>query len=169
MTTLSNCNRAVFGRKFPEIWPNKPAANLKVENLCRSCRRNRRGAAVVEFAFVAPVFILLVLGMIEMGRGVMVQQIITNASREGARSAVLDNSTVSGVQTTVKNYLTGTLGAAASTAATVNVTIPAQRYGNAATVSVSIPYSNVSWVPIAKYLSGKSLSASSTMRCESVQ
>ncbi len=39
----------------------------------------------MEFAVVAPVFLLLVFGMIEYGRMVMVQQVITNASREGAR------------------------------------------------------------------------------------
>ncbi len=47
----------------------------------------------MEFAVVAPVFLLLVFGMIEYGRMVMVQQVITNASREGARVAVLDGST----------------------------------------------------------------------------
>ena len=51
-------------------------------------RRKRRGAAVVEFAIVAPLFFLLIFGMIEYGRMVMVQQVITNASREGARRAV---------------------------------------------------------------------------------
>ena len=48
-------------------------------------RKNRLAAAAVEFAVVAPVFLLLVFGMIEYGRMVMVYQILTNASREGAR------------------------------------------------------------------------------------
>ena len=80
--------------------------NLKVENFFRSCRRNRRGTAAVEFAIVAPVFFLLVFGMIEYGRMVMVQQVITNASREGARVGVLDGSTSTNVTTAVNNYLT---------------------------------------------------------------
>ena len=41
---------------------------------------------------VAPVLFLIVFGMIEFGRMVMVQQVITNASREGARVAVLDGA-----------------------------------------------------------------------------
>ena len=167
MNFQPSCYRVLSSSKPASPVTNGLKANFKVENLCRSCRRNRRGAAVVEFAIVAPVFILLVLGMVEMGRGVMVQQVITNASREGARAAVVDGSTVSSVQTVVKNYLTGA-GLPAS-AATITVTIPAARYGNAATVAVSIPYSSVSWVPIAKFLSGKTLTASSSMRCESVQ
>ncbi|MGB6041722.1 MAG: TadE family protein, partial [Pirellulales bacterium] len=54
------------------------------------CRKKRRGVAAVEFALVAPLFVLMVMGMIEVGRAIMVQQVLTNASREGARRAVLD-------------------------------------------------------------------------------
>ena len=68
-----------------------------LEKVCRSDRRKKRGAAVVEFAIVAPLFILLVFGMIEFGRMVMVQQVLTNASREGARLAVLARLCRSGV------------------------------------------------------------------------
>ena len=55
---------------------------------------------------MAPVFFLLVFGMIEYGRMVMVQQVITNASREGARVGVLDGSTSTDVSTAVSTYLT---------------------------------------------------------------
>ena len=53
----------------------------------RSSRRTRTGAAVIEFAVIGPLLVLLILGVIEFGRMVMVQQILTNASREGARRA----------------------------------------------------------------------------------
>ncbi len=46
---------------------------------------------MVEFAIVAPIFFLLIFGMIEFGRVVMVQQLLTNASREGARLGVLND------------------------------------------------------------------------------
>ncbi len=82
MKNLMHCYHEFFCRKSVSRLTNEPILNLKVENLCRSCRRNRRGAAAVEFAIVAPVFFLLVFGMIEYGRMVMVQQVITNASRE---------------------------------------------------------------------------------------
>ncbi len=48
-------------------------------------RTQRLGAAAVEFAIVAPLFFMLVFGCIEFGRALMVQQILTNASRVGAR------------------------------------------------------------------------------------
>ena len=35
---------------------NQPSAQVKLERACRPCRRNRQGAAVVEFAIVALCF-----------------------------------------------------------------------------------------------------------------
>ncbi|HUG68005.1 MAG TPA: TadE family protein [Pirellulaceae bacterium] len=55
-----------------------------MHKVCGSYRK-QRGAAAVEFAAVAPIFVLLLFGMLEFGRMVMVQQILTNATREGAR------------------------------------------------------------------------------------
>ena len=55
--------------------------------------RNRRGATLVEFAVVAPVMLLLVLALFEFGRLMMVEQIITNAAREGARRGILEQTT----------------------------------------------------------------------------
>src|SRR5206468_2029837 len=60
-------------------------------------RRKRGAAAAVEFALVAPVLLLFVLGIIEFGRLMMVEQILTNAAREGARRAVMANATQSDV------------------------------------------------------------------------
>src|SRR3954463_14275383 len=71
----------------------------------RPTRDRRRGTAAVEFALVAPLFVLLVFGMIEYGRMVMVQQLLVNAAREGARVGVLDGSTGTSVTTAVNNYL----------------------------------------------------------------
>ena len=81
-------------------------------------RKKRRGAAAVEFAIVAPVFLIMIFGLIEFGRLVMVQQVITNASREGARNGILDGATTSNVQSIVGNYLE----TAAISGATVTVT-----------------------------------------------
>ncbi len=59
----------------------------------------------MEFAFVAPLLVTLILGMIEFGRVMMVEEIITNAGAR-ARLGVLPGSTSSDVTTTVTNYLT---------------------------------------------------------------
>jgi Flp pilus assembly protein TadG len=48
-------------------------------------RRRSRGQALVEFAFVFPVFMLLLFGLIDVGRYVYVSNALNQASREGAR------------------------------------------------------------------------------------
>jgi len=140
----------------------------RVENNGRSCRKNRRGASAVEFAVVSPVFFLLIFGMIEYGRLVMVQQLLTNAAREGARVGVLDNSTSSDVSTAVNNYLS----AAKVTGATItcNPSNPSSAtYGAPVTVTVSVGFNQVSWLPSPMFLGGKTLSSSAVMRRETVQ
>lgn len=145
-----------------------PHAGRKVERPCRSYRKFRLGAATVEFAVVVPVFFLLVFGMIEFGRMVMVQQVITNASREGARQAVLDGATTGEVQTAVNSYLTS--GSISGATITVSPNPPTNAaFGDPVTVTVSIPFSQVSWLPSPMFLGGKTLTATTVMRRESVQ
>ncbi len=130
----------------------------------RFARGNRRGAAVVEFAVVVPVFLTLVFGMIEYGRMVMVQQIITNAAREGARVAILTTATTSSVTSTVTTYLSNVSITGSTVTVSPNPPTSAAA-GTGVTVTVSIPYSTVSWMtPL--FLGSKTLTASAVMRTE---
>jgi Flp pilus assembly protein TadG len=144
-----------------------PARTINFEKTAKSLRMKRRGAAAVEFAIVLPVFVILVFGMIEYGRMVMVQQVITNASREGARTAVLDGATTTSVQAAVTSYLTDAKISGGT--ANVNPSPASAGSGDPITVTVNIPFSAVSWLPSPMYLGGKTLSASTTMRRESVE
>jgi Flp pilus assembly protein TadG len=56
-------------------------------------RRDDRGAAMVEFAIVLPVLLLILLGIIEFGRAYNAQVSIQAAAREGARELALRHST----------------------------------------------------------------------------
>jgi len=157
------------GKTGDDYEANGKLGNRKLESLCRSCRRKRCGAAVVEFALVAPVFFLLVFGMIEFGRMVMVQQIITNASREGARIAVLDGTTAAEVQSTVSNYLQNSN----IRGATIIIDPPEPNtagYGAPVSVTVQVPFAQVSWLPAPFFIGANTnLSASTVMRRETVQ
>ena len=53
---------------------------------------DQKGAAAVEFAIILPVLVLLLFGMIEWGLLLFNQQVITNASREGARAGIVVRS-----------------------------------------------------------------------------
>ena len=60
----------------------------------RPRRRSRRsrGQALVEFALVAPVFVLILLVIVEGGRFILFYQTLSNATREGARYAIVHGS-----------------------------------------------------------------------------
>jgi Flp pilus assembly protein TadG len=109
--------------------------------------------------------------MIEIGRMIMVQQIITNASREGARIAVLDSQTPTAnlVRDTVNNYLTNS-GISGATIL-LNPSEPTSAgYGQPVTVTVQIPFRLVSWLPTTIFVGAdRQLSASTVMRRETVQ
>jgi Flp pilus assembly protein TadG len=49
--------------------------------------RKERGGVAVEFAILLPVFMLLLFGVIDFGHAFYLQQVVTSASREGARYA----------------------------------------------------------------------------------
>jgi len=57
----------------------------------RKCRslvrfsRGQHGMAAVEFGLLVPVFLLLVFGIVDLGHAFYMDQVITMASREGAR------------------------------------------------------------------------------------
>ena len=52
----------------------------------------RRGQSLVEFALILPIFILLLMGIVDLGRGVYAFNTVSNAAREGARLAIVDQT-----------------------------------------------------------------------------
>jgi Flp pilus assembly protein TadG len=59
--------------------------------------RKERGAAAVEFAMVAPLLILLVLGIAEFGRAYYLQTMISGSAREAVRAVALKNDSTAGI------------------------------------------------------------------------
>lgn len=57
-------------------------------------RRDESGQALVEFALVIPVVLLLLIALFELGRVWHTYQVITDAAREGARHAAVANPTI---------------------------------------------------------------------------
>jgi Flp pilus assembly protein TadG len=53
--------------------------------------RGERGASAVEFAFIVPLLLTLVLGIVEFGHAFQVQGTISAAAREGVRVMALHN------------------------------------------------------------------------------
>jgi hypothetical protein len=51
---------------------------------------NRRGTAVMEFAVVVPLFLTLVIGVLESGQALHASNVMAAAVREGGRLAAMD-------------------------------------------------------------------------------
>lgn len=64
----------------------------------------RRGQAVIEIALVVPIFVMLLLGMIDVGYLYNKQLVLTDAAREGARLGSLGEQGAQ-VQQAVLTYL----------------------------------------------------------------
>jgi Flp pilus assembly protein TadG len=64
-------------------------------------RKNQKGANILESALVLLTVLGMVLFIMDMGRILLIQQLITERARMTARSAVVNNWTV----TATKNYL----------------------------------------------------------------
>jgi Flp pilus assembly protein TadG len=132
----------------------------------RSLREKvRRGATAVEMAVISPVFLALVLGILEASRVGMVVQLLTTAAREGCRVAVLDGMT----QTDVQNRIDAVLSGSGISVGTVNPTPSTwttASSGTAITVSLSVPYSQMSWLKTSMFFPNTTLSASATLSSE---
>ena len=57
----------------------------------RTRLRDERGASAVEFAFIVPLLVMLVLGIAEFGHAFQVQGTLSAAAREGVRAMALQN------------------------------------------------------------------------------
>ena len=53
--------------------------------------RNKKGQAMVEFALILPIFLLLLLGMVDLSRVISANFVLDNAARSAARIGVISN------------------------------------------------------------------------------
>lgn len=112
--------------------------------------KNLRGSAIVEMALVLPLFIMLLVGIVEFSRVLMVKQVITNAAREGARAGAInldDAQALANANSVTQSYITSSgvdLGSA-------NVTSIFVTTGGSQGLQVTIDYNYDSlltpWIP----------------------
>ena len=121
--------------------------------------RNCRGSATVQLVFAIPIFLFILLAMIEFSHVFLIQTSMNNAAREAARRmAVADLTTAQG-ETLARNLLIWGRGAYI-----VNTFENADFVG----VTIEIPVANVSVIPnLAGHFIESNLSADFVMRKES--
>jgi Flp pilus assembly protein TadG len=104
-------------------------------------RRGQRGAAAVEMAILLPVLVMLVFGIIELGRGYQVKIQLTGAVREGARARALGASTAD-TQQAVIDATAGLSPALAAGDVNAGSACPTSGAGDATvTATYNLPYS----------------------------
>ena len=55
--------------------------------------KDKDGQSIIEFAVLLPILLLVIFGITEFGRAILVKNVLHTASREGARLAVVSDST----------------------------------------------------------------------------
>lgn len=135
--------------------------------LHRRMDKNRKGVAAVEFALVAPLFLIFFLGIVEFGRLTMVRNVMTQATRVGARLAILDGTTAAEVEEIIENQL----ASSGVTPEDLDIVISPANLSSAASgddvsVTVTLEFSDISWLPLPSYFNDATFSSATTMRKE---
>lgn len=123
-------------------------------------RSRQRGQELVEYALALPLFLLLVMGILDMGRATYYYSAIHNSAREGARYGIIHPEDVTGIETVVLTKAVG-LDPAFLTVTTV---LPDED-----TIRVTVTFQFRPITPIVGALLGSNevtLGSQSTMRIE---
>jgi Flp pilus assembly protein TadG len=113
------------------------------------------GAALVEFAIIAPLLFMLVFGIIEFGRAYNAQNTLTHAAREGAREFAITQDAAAG-ETAAKSAATSLNSS--NITATFSDCIP----GDPATVTLEYPFTlQFAFFPVTSF----TMQSEGVMRC----
>jgi Flp pilus assembly protein TadG len=125
--------------------------------------KNQKGQALVEFAVILPLLLLLIMGIIEFGMMLNSYLTVRNVSREGARAGIVGSTNAE-----IENTIISTSPNLEESKLTINIT-PAEgsrKSGDTLTVQLTYKYELI--VPIISSLLGNEidLKAQTSMRIE---
>jgi len=123
--------------------------------------REERGSSLIEFALISVMLVIVLVGVVEMGRMVLVYTTIANAARAGARYAIVHGAdqtvspsgpgnpcTCPNVKTAVKNFASAGLVNISQLTITVSYPNGSNTAGSPVTVKVTYTYD-----PLINYFS----------------
>jgi Flp pilus assembly protein TadG len=120
-----------------------------------------RGATAVEFAFILPLLLVLVLGIAEFGRAFQVSGTLSAAAREGVRVMALQNDPAA-ARTAVRNAAPSLNPAVTNAQITITpASCPAGATNTTVRVTVTYPMPFITDF----FGSGVTLSGTGVMRC----
>jgi Flp pilus assembly protein TadG len=99
---------------------------------------SQAGQAVLEFALVVPVLLLMILGLVEFARAWNTQQVLTDAAREALRNSVVANPGFT--QDALVGLVDQALARAALDPANADVSVEGWRTGTGTQARIRIDY-----------------------------
>ncbi len=150
--------------------PDSTLRMIRAKSLACSPRITRNtesqpGQALVEFALVLPLLILLLVAMFDLGRGVYSYNVVASAAREGARYAIVKPTDTAGIQTTAF-AVTPALDQTQLTMDAPVCKTPAGSAGSCTTghtISITVHYR---FLPVTPFFAALNLVGKSTMNIE---
>lgn len=103
-----------------------------------SLLRSEDGQALVEFALVVPVLLLLILGLVDFARAWNAQQVLTDAARESLRNSVVANPNYT--YAAMRNQIDQALLRASLDPEKADVTVEGWKAGTGTQARITIDY-----------------------------
>jgi Flp pilus assembly protein TadG len=122
---------------------------------------DKDGQSIVEFAMILPVLLLVLFGITEFGRAIMVTNVLNSASREGARLAAVS---AVGDSLSVRNRVLEVLNAANIEAKTIDIQVSA--LDRTVTVTVTTDFEVLSGGILDAFMGTYELKGTTVMRYE---
>jgi Flp pilus assembly protein TadG len=112
-----------------------------------------KGAALIEAAITVPIILLISVGIFEFGKAYQTWQVLTNASREGARLAVIEGSSDADVRKRVGDYLkAGGLKAVADDAIAVKRDVALTATSSGSQIQINYPFEFMVLNPVVRLI-----------------
>jgi Flp pilus assembly protein TadG len=125
-----------------------------------------RGAAAVEFALVLPLFLLLLLGMVDFARAFNIQLTLSDAAAQGARTLAVGGTT-SAARSAADAALASTLVSPSEVTYPTAVTCPTTGAPGTATASMTVATTNFQFLTplIGSMLGTLTIKGSAARQC----
>jgi Flp pilus assembly protein TadG len=134
---------------------------LRFRSGCHSAGA-RRGATLVEFAMTAPIFILFLMASFEFGWINVMRHTADNAAYEAARHVIVPGGTAAEAKARATSILNAVGARDPKITITPSTIAPETKQ---VTVQVDLPVDSNSLI-MPRFLKGKTLSSTSTLRTE---
>lgn len=128
--------------------------------------QRQRGAAAVEFAVVAPLLFMIIIGIVDVGNMLFVYNSMLNAARETSRSVAVAEETPAQGKSKAEAALNKHHGKKGKTTFTVVVTVPANPSQHEVKTTISTPLSETMMLDFFNLLSDYNMTAVASMRKE---